>query len=301
VRHAIEAVGVEKTYRGWFGRPQVALERVDLRVPEGTIFGLIGLNGAGKTTFIKSMLGVVRPTGGEVHILGGDPEDPEIRRRVGYLPERLYFPHSWSGRAFLASVARLKRLPASKRGSEIDRQLFRVELTEDSVRSIGSYSKGMKQRLGLAAALLGEPELLVLDEPSDGVDPLGRQQIRGILEEEKSRGATIFLNSHLLSETERVSDRIAILHRGRVVLEGSLDELVTSRTQWTVRFERPVPEGLEAIGFRPAAEDRFTIEANDADRLNEALDRARVLGAKIVELVREVRDLEEILAEVVAK
>ena len=213
---AAQTERLKKTYFVGFRKQGVqALAGVDLEVPRGTAFGLIGLNGAGKTTLIKILLGIVRPTEGSVGLLGGVPSDPKMRARVGYLPERLLLPSSFRPHAFLASVARLKAIRGAER--EIDRQLTRVGLWAERGRAIGGFSKGMKQRLGLAAAMLGEPELLVLDEPSDGVDPLGRVEIRKILAEERARGATLLLNSHLLSETERICDRIAILSEGKIL------------------------------------------------------------------------------------
>ena len=300
---AVEAVGLEKEYRGWFGRgARPALGGVDLLVPTGSLFGLIGLNGAGKTTFIKSMLAVVRPTRGLVRVLGGDPEEVAVRARIGYLPERLYFPRAWTALAFMESVAHFKGLSGARARADIRRQLERVGLAADAERKVGAYSKGMRQRLGLATALLGAPELLVLDEPTDGVDPLGRTEIRRILSEERDRGATIFLNSHLLAETERLCDRIGILHRGRMVLEGSIDALGRSGTRWLVRFApEPAidPAALAALGFTPEAGDRLGLEAADPRTLNAALDRARALGALIISVQPVVKDLEQLLAGVV--
>jgi len=187
---AIEVSGLHKSYRSLIGAAQVALRGVDLRVPRGTAFGLIGQNGAGKTSFLKTLLGVVRPSAGSVRVLGGDPEEPAVRRRIGYLPERLHLPAALDGIGFLTSVARLKGVRVA--AQELRDAAHRVGLSNDATRLIGTYSKGMKQRLALAAALLGAPDLLVLDEPTDGVDPLGRADIRVILAEERARGATIF-------------------------------------------------------------------------------------------------------------
>jgi len=302
---AIEAAGLSKRFGGAFGLgvPKTALEAVDLTVPRGAAFGLIGLNGAGKTTFIKAMLAVLRPTAGRIRVLGGDPEDPAIRAQIGYLPERLYLPPSWNARQVLASTARLRRLPASGIDAEIDRQLVRVGLApEDWKRKVGGFSKGMRQRLGLAGALLGSPQLLVLDEPTDGVDPLGRGEIRQVLAEEKARGATLFLNSHLLSETERVCDRIGILHGGRVLVQGPVEALATRDDRWIVRLEpdverggAPATEGLDPIG-----ENRFAV-SGDAQQMNLVLDRARVAGAIITHLERDTKDLEQLLREAVSK
>lgn len=296
---AIEAIGLAKTYRGLFQRDgQPALVGLDIAVPRGTAFGLIGLNGAGKTTFIKTILGVVRPSAGIVRALGGSPEDPEIRARIGYLPERLHLPSAFTPLAFLASVARLKRLKGFD--AALRRQLGRVGLGNDAERRIGGFSKGMRQRLGLAAALLGEPDLLVLDEPTDGVDPLGRAEIRRILAEERARGATLFLNSHLLAETERVCGRVGILSGGRVLREGRLEDLCQSSSHWRVRFAPGCDApALAAAGFLPGREGAFRCEADTPEKLNEALDRARRSGALLVEVAKEEKDLEEVLQEAV--
>jgi ABC-2 type transport system ATP-binding protein len=299
---AVSVVGLSKTYTRLFGRQgSPALRGVDLRVPRGSAFGLIGPNGAGKTTFIKSILGIVRPSAGEVRLLGGSPEDPRIRARIGYLPERLHLPGSWSATAFLATVRTLKGLPAD--GAGVARLLERVGLAEAAGRRIGGYSKGMRQRLGLAAALLGEPELLVLDEPTDGIDPMGRVEVRRILQEEVRRGATLFLNSHLLAETERICDRVAILADGRIVREGRLDELARASTEWTLRFA-PGADGaaLAGLGFAAAGPPHtYRLEAPDAAALNAALDRARAAGALLVELRREGQDLEAVLTTAVGE
>jgi ABC-2 type transport system ATP-binding protein len=294
---AISVSSLEKTYSSLFGGRQTALRGVNLDVPQGIAFGLIGPNGAGKTTLLKTLLGVVRSSSGSVRVLGGEPSDASIRRRVGYLPERLHLPAALTATQFLASVGRLKGVP---HGAAILREsVVRVGLAEDADRSIGGYSKGMKQRLALAAALLGKPDLLVLDEPTDGVDPLGRAEIRRVLAEERARGATIFLNSHLLSETERICDRIGILAKGRLVKEGPMGELSGDADAFLCRFAEPIPrEVLAAKGFAPTDDAAtFRVRAASPDELNVALDRARADGALLVELRRDTKDLEEILAD----
>ena len=296
---AIQAVGLTKVYSSFFGKTrQTALAGLDLAIPRGTAFGLIGLNGAGKTTFIKSILGVVRPTSGTVRALGGDPEDAAIRARIGYLPERLHLPGAWTPLAFLASVARLKGL--GNAGEAIRRHLGRVGLAGDAERRIGGFSKGMRQRLGLAAALLGAPDLLVLDEPTDGVDPLGRAEIRRILAEERARGATIFLNSHLLAETERICDRIGILAGGRLVREGTIEELTGSATRYRARFAPGTSAAaLGPFGFTArGGDDVYICDAEDPAALDARLALARGQGALLIELRRDLRDLEDVLAEV---
>ena len=293
---AIQTSGLAKTYRGLFRRAgQQALRGVDLEIPKGSAFGLIGPNGAGKTTFIKLLLGIVEADAGEVSVLGGSPHDPKVRARIGYLPERLHLPGAWKPLEFLSSVASLKSL--STREPEHRKLLERVGLTEAVGRKIGGFSKGMKQRLGLAAALLGAPELLVLDEPTDGIDPLGRVEVRNLLSEELARGATLFLNSHLLSETERICNRIAVLGQGKVLREGPLTELRTQGAGWRVRFSGGA-EAITQAGFHALEDGSFRFEG-EAAALNAALDRARAGGALLVELKREEKGLEDVLAEAV--
>ena len=296
---AIESKGLRKSYRGMFRRTGgvEALRGLDLEVKRGAAFGLIGLNGAGKTTFIKTLLGIVRPTTGDVRILGKSPDDPQARAQVGYLPERLHLPHSFTPMQFLLGVARMKGLGG--RDELATRQLERVGLGSDGQRRIGGFSKGMRQRLGLAAALLGNPQLLILDEPTDGVDPLGRAEIRRILSEERARGATLFLNSHLLSETERICDRIGILSAGRLVREGTIEALCGSESRYRLRFAPGFDvQTLVSMGLRAEeTEGVFLCEAADPATLNATLDRTRAAGACLVELRRDVRDLEEVLAD----
>ena len=298
---AFVVTSLQKRFRSRFDRTgAVALDGVDLEVPRGEAFGLIGPNGAGKTTFIKCLLGIAHPDSGQVELLGGRPEDPECRAHVGYLPERLTLPGAWTPRAFLASVARLKRLAPARAG--LDALLGRVGLAEAADRRIRGFSKGMRQRLGLAAALVGAPDLLVLDEPTDGVDPMGRVEIRQLLAAELARGATLFINSHLLSETERICTRIGILSRGRLVRSGPLELLTAVRQRWRVRFDAAPPppaEVLVALGFEPSAPATWEIAAPDAPALNRALDGARAAGALLVALEPASRDLEDVLTEAV--
>jgi ABC-2 type transport system ATP-binding protein len=294
---AVAARGIQKRYTGPFGRGgQWALRSVDLEVPRGIAFGLIGLNGAGKTTFVKTLLGVVKPTAGELGVLGGVPRDVSVRARIGYVPERLALPGAWTARAFLGSVARLKRVPHPE--PEVTRQLGRVGLGGHGSERIGKFSKGMRQRLALAAALIGAPELLVLDEPTDGVDPLGRIEIRGILSEERARGATLFINSHLLSETERMCDRIGILSSGEIVRQGTMVELCGTEGAWRVRFAPGAESAVQALGFEPTGDGCHRCRAPTPQALNALLDAARAEGALLVELGPDQRDLEQVLAEV---
>lgn len=289
---AVVAESLEKTWKGLFGPPHRALDGLSLRIPRGAAFGLIGPNGAGKTTFIKLLLGVARPTGGSVQVLGGEPDDTAVRARIGYLPERLHLPAALKARDFLRSVATLKSL--SPPAAELAALLERVGL-KDTLQRIGTFSKGMRQRLGLAAAMLGEPELLVLDEPTDGIDPVGRVEVRDLLLAERRRGATILLNSHLLAETERVCDRVGILEKGRLKLEGALDEVRRASGRFFARFTPETSaEVLAAAGFVHEG-NGWAFASGDVDAVNAAVDQVRQAGGKLVELVPATRDLEDVL------
>lgn len=293
---ALEVRGLRKVYARWWGAERVALDGLDLTVPRGTVFGLIGPNGAGKTTFIKLLLGIVRPTAGRFTILGHRGTETAVRRQVGYLPERLYVPAAFSLDEFLTSVARMKGAPVA----DAKIQMARVGLKDDSRTRIGKFSKGMRQRAGLAAALIGEPALLILDEPTDGIDPLGRKDVRAILRQEHGRGATVLLNSHLLDETERLCDRIAILDRGRLVRTGNLDELAVDRGAWHLKTESPLPDALStALDLDRLADSTYRFRAASPRAANEVLDRARADGATIVEFSPAFRPLEAILEEAV--
>ena len=287
-----------------------AVRGMDLEVPSGACFGLIGENGAGKTTFIKMLLGITRPDGGTVDVLGGSPEDPRVRTQIGYLPERLSIPEAFSPRRFLASVGRIKGLPRNVIETGTDRVLDLVQLDRAAwKRATGGFSKGMKQRTGLAAALLGNPRLLVLDEPTDGIDPLGRAQIRDVIAQVVRGGATVFLNSHLLAETEKICNHVAVLSAGRVVTSGALDVL-NRKDAYRVRFLQK--EGDVALaqqhGFthlpdrdRAAptgeAERSYRFEGQSAAALSASLAKALAAGLVVVEVSPELKDLETILRE----
>lgn len=205
-----------------FGRVE-AVRDVSFDLPEGQTVALVGHNGAGKTTLMKLMLGLIRPTGGSITVMGEDPAAGEFaaRRRLGYLPENVSFNAALTGQETLAFYARLKREPAKAVGTLLDR----VGLTHAAGRRVGTYSKGMRQRLGLAQALLGEPRVLLLDEPTTGLDPALRHSFYEIVEELRGRGATVLLSSHALTELEERAGRVVIMNRGVKVADGTLDEL----------------------------------------------------------------------------
>jgi ABC-2 type transport system ATP-binding protein len=211
-----------------FGRV-VALAGLTMTVPRGEVFGFLGPNGAGKTTSVKLLLGLARPTAGRGRVLGAPLGDVAARRRVGYLPELFRYQGWMTAREVLALHCELARLPRSDRGREIHDALDLIGLADRAGDRVGTFSKGMQQRLGLGVAFLGGPDLVVLDEPTSALDPVGRQDVRRIIGSLRDRGVTVFLNSHLLTEVERVCDRVAIVDRGRVVAELTMAELTRDR------------------------------------------------------------------------
>jgi ABC-2 type transport system ATP-binding protein len=211
-----------------FGRI-VALAGLTMSVPRGEVFGFLGPNGAGKTTAVKLLLGLSQPTAGDGSVLGAPLGDVGTRRRVGYLPELFRYQSWMTAREVLALHCELARLPRAGWEPEIRAALELVGLMDRADDRTGTFSKGMQQRLGLGVALLGRPDLVVLDEPTSALDPVGRQDVRRIIAALRDRGATVFLNSHLLTEVERVCDRVAIVDRGRVIAELTMAELTRER------------------------------------------------------------------------
>jgi ABC-2 type transport system ATP-binding protein len=300
----IEALGLSKVYASRFGSRRItALDGIDLRVEEGQVFGLLGPNGAGKTTAVKILLGLTRPTKGRASLLGLPASDPESRRRVGYLPEGHRFPGYLTARQTLSIFGRMSGLDSGlirKRAPEL---LERVRLSEWMDVRVKKYSKGMTQRLGLAAALIHDPQVLLLDEPTDGVDPVGRREIRDMLQEEARRGKTILLNSHLLSEIERTCDRVAVLRGGRVAAEGRIEELTASGFRYKL-VATGIDESLVAA-FREtgASVERvnghFDLTAKDLDHVNALVDRLRAAGGKLQELSPVRSSLEDVFVGLV--
>ena len=220
----IETHELRKTY----GRIE-ALKGVSLKVEKGQIYGLLGQNGAGKTTLIKILLGIVKKTAGEASLLDQQAGTAAVRKRVGYLPEDHQFPGYHTGQSLMEFYGTLYGVPAGVQRTMIPKALEMVGIAGRAKSKIKTYSKGMKQRLGIAQALLHAPDLIILDEPTDGVDPLGRREIRELMGRLKEQGHTIFLNSHLLGEVELICDRVAILQQGKLVREGTIKELTEQK------------------------------------------------------------------------
>ncbi len=232
-----------------------ALTGLTMEVPRGEIFGFLGPNGAGKTTAVKLLLGLTRPTAGEAWVLGRPVGDREVRRRIGYLPEMFRYQDWLSAREVLALHCELAGLPRNRWADEIDEALTTVGLAARANDRVGTFSKGMQQRLGLAVALLGRPDLIFLDEPTSALDPIGRHDVREIIRQVRARGTTIFLNSHLLSEVELVCDRVAVVDRGRVIALGTIPEIVGETRSVRLRLENP-DSAIEAVLQRHGAVER---------------------------------------------
>lgn len=214
-------------YKGIGGNaPKVAVKNLSLEVKQGEVFGFLGPNGAGKTTTINVLLGFIEPTSGSATIFGVDTREPIARNRIGYLPELTYYYKFLTAEELLRFYARLFQIPKDVAEKRINAALKLVELDHARSRQIKTYSKGMQQRIGLAQAIINDPDLLILDEPTSGLDPIGKMKVRQIIQRLKSEGKTVFFSSHELGEVETVSDRVAILHEGELKEEGKVQELL---------------------------------------------------------------------------
>ncbi|MEX0271503.1 ABC transporter ATP-binding protein [Leptolyngbyaceae cyanobacterium UHCC 1019] len=245
----VETYELRKAYRTgfWLNQKVESLKSCTLRVFQGETFGLLGPNGAGKTTLLKTLLGIVRPSSGKALLLGNPIGDRATRQRVGYLSENAYFYDYLTGWEILQFTAGLFGIPASIQRQRIPELLDLVGLAQSSAKrkQLRQYSKGMLQRIGMAQALINEPELVFLDEPMSGLDPMGRFQIREIILSLKSQGKTIFFNSHILSDVELICDRVAILAQGNLICMGSLDELLGTSEAYHAKVKGGNPDVLK--------------------------------------------------------
>ena len=298
--NAVETDQLSKTYRtGFFNKKNiVALEKVSLCVDSGEIFGLLGPNGAGKTTFVKLLLSIVQPTAGTATVLGEPLGSLAIREQCGYLPENHRYPGFLNGADTLLFFGRLNGIADRILKERSQSLLELVGLKEWSKVRIKRYSKGMLQRLGLAQALINEPRILFLDEPTDGVDPIGRKEIREILLQLKSRGVTIFLNSHLLSEVEMVCDRVAVLNHGVIIKVGRTDELTRTEPVYHLRISTPLTESVYAELAGRAFEfttegQNVSLRTDDPAKVNAFIDVLRAHAVTIEGMQQQKTTLEE--------
>ncbi len=269
---------LHKTYRQgfWGRRAKPAVAGVSFAVPRGSVFALLGHNGAGKTTTMKALLGLIRPDRGTLTIEGVDANRPASRARVGYLPESPHFPENLSVRELLDYYGRLYTMPAAQRRARIDACLAQVQMSEFAGRRVGACSKGMRQRVGLAQALLNEPAVLILDEPQSGLDPLGRKQVREILLAQKRAGVTILFSSHIVPDVEAVADQVAMLHHGRLTEIRDLAH-TGAATRYRARIRRPAA-GSEAARLLAGC----TVDELDAQRCDVTVADAGELGNLLV-------------------
>lgn len=232
---AIDLTNVAKTYRGKVH----ALRGVDMRVARGEVFGLLGPNGAGKSTLVKILMTIIRPTTAVGSVLGNRVGDKPTLARIGYLPEHHRFPEYLTGSQVLDFYGGLNGIDKAARRKRIPELLELVGMKDWSNQAVKKYSKGMRQRVGIAQALIADPDLVILDEPTDGVDPVGRRDIRELLVHLKQAGKTVFLNSHLLSELEMVCDRVAIMVQGKVAMQGTIGDLTIKQRWYTIETNDP--------------------------------------------------------------
>lgn len=286
-----------KTYKSAFGRKRVeALRGIDIEVRSGEIVGILGPNGAGKTTLLKILLGVVSPTSGGAQIQGQAIGAAHARKNLGYLPENHRFPPYLTGRQTLDVYGRLSDLEPEVRNDRIPRLIEEAGLSAWIDTRVGKYSKGMMQRLGLAQAVLSDPDIVVLDEPTDGVDPVGRREIRDRLRALKARGKTILINSHLLSEIELICDRVAIMNKGEIIRSGSIDDIVKEGSGWRI-MAHDLPESLDLAAYPieciyGTPQSELILESASPETLNQLIDALRLSGATIMSIERHRHSLE---------
>ena len=296
---AVHAMDLRKQYRR-----TVALAGLSMTVQRGEVFGFLGPNGAGKTTAVKILLGLIRPTGGDAMVLGAPAGDRETRRQIGYLPELFRFQAWLTAREVLILHARLLRLPRPRWAPAAAEALAAVGLDGRGDDKVGTFSKGMQQRLGLGVALLGEPALVILDEPTSALDPVGRHQVRLIIRDLRERGTAVFLNTHLLAEAEQVCDRVTVISKGRVLATGPPDELRRARP--VVRFR---VSGLPPGWWQPLANgarwkdegDWLLAEELDPERIPDVVARAVALGGRVEAVVPEQQSLEASFLELLGE
>lgn len=285
-----------------YGRIE-ALRGVSLTVQRSEIFGLLGQNGAGKTTLVKILLGIAKLTDGAAQLLDEPAGAVRVRRRVGYLPEDHRFPDYHTGASLLDFYGALLEMPRGARSQRIPEVLEMVGLKGRMHYKIRTYSKGMKQRLGIAQAILHDPEVIFLDEPTDGVDPVGRREIRALMQQLKEKGKTIFLNSHLLGEVELICDRVAILQQGEVIRAGSVAELTHLQNQFVLGLapEQTFPrEDVQKQGYTVSPSgDLWEISLRDLQSIDPVIDLLRQRGLSIRHLVEKRQTLEDLFVQTV--
>jgi ABC-2 type transport system ATP-binding protein len=288
---AVHTIELRKEFR-----TTTALGGLSMTVGRGEVFGFLGPNGAGKTTAVKLLLGLIRPSGGEAMVLGAPAGDRETRRRIGYLPELFRFQAWLRAREVLSLHCKLLGIPATRQASEVDEALETVGLASRREDKVGTFSKGMQQRLGLGVALLGEPALVILDEPTSALDPVGRHDVRQVIRKLRQGGATVFLNTHLLDEAEQVCDRVTVIDKGRSIATGSLAELLGRLPRVRLKVGG-LAQGwwlsLSSYGTFSQEGDWLVVEHLGKERVPELVAAIVGLGGRVEAVVPEHQSLEE--------
>jgi len=304
---AVSINSLTKIFKTKSGHENItALDNFTLSVESGTVFGLLGPNGAGKTTLIKVLLGITFPTAGGATVLNSSISNYKIRSKIGYLPENHKFPNYLTAEQVLKYFSDLSGYQNKRLNYRIEELLSLVRMSKWKNTKIKKFSKGMMQRLGLAQAMIHNPAIIFLDEPTDGVDPIGRKEIRDILLDLKAKGKTIFLNSHLLSEVELVSDRVAIMNKGRLIREGNVKEMTTSLESYiietTTKFSAQfVRENLAQFNITKSEEDKLSVNFKENEELNELIDVLRKSRINIRSVVVEKNSLEDLFISLITE
>ncbi len=299
----IEIKNVTKLYSARSKHPVKALSDFSLSVEEGTVFGLLGPNGAGKTTLVKALLGMISIDSGELNILGEKVSDVSIHTEIGYLPENHRFPPFMKGIDVLMLLGSLSGLATVELKEKIEFYLKKFQLESAASRKVKTYSKGMMQRLGLIQAVIHNPKVIFLDEPTDGVDPIGRKAIRDFIAELKNEGKTIFINSHLLSEVEMICDRVAIMNKGELVKTGTIDELLHEENSFYINIEDrdnlvySIPE-LNDYEIK-IGQNKITLNNGNYETLNKLIDILRKNGIMVKGSGESKVSLEEFFIETI--
>lgn len=291
--YVLDLSEIRKTYRGGVE----ALKGINLQVPRGCIYGLLGPNGAGKSTMVKILTTLIRRSGGEGTMLGKPIGDRDALQKVGLLPEHARFPDYLTGRQVVEFTAGLQNVSSAETKSRTDALLELVNMTESQNRKMKGYSKGMKQRIGIAQALVNDPEIVFLDEPTDGVDPAGRRDFRILMKRLREEGRTIFINTHILSELEPIVDRVAIISHGELLGEGVLDDLRSEKPEYRVEFEGVISEATRLAmvkGGLTVESGLVTMSTSKAGEVQPIIDHLRNEGLVISRVERRTQSLEEL-------
>ena len=299
----LEVEGLRKVFHiGFFRKRVEAVNGTSFKVKRGEIFGLLGPNGAGKTTTIKAILRLIFPTEGEIRIFGRSADDPEAAKRVGYMPENPYVYQYLKPLEFLDLCGRLVGLTKADRRARSEKMIDKVGLRDAVDRPIGKFSKGMMQRIGLAQALLHDPELLVLDEPMSGLDPIGRKEVRDLLLEQRERGKTLLFTSHILSDVELLCDRVVIMQHGKITSEGQVHDLLeTAGRQVEIRLSGASQALRDSLGSRGTIVDggagHLTLRVEGQKAVEEVIRISNAAGARLDAMIPERQTLENLFVK----